>query len=523
MTATFGDFVQLTDEHLSDLVDRVSSPMSELVRKALIAQLAAFTDVLVTVEQRFAWEAVAALPHRSTTAAGRPATQAFSDAGVRGELHMGLAEALQQLRSAAGKPQTVVGDPPVLQPLPRASRALRTGLDLLATHTGPDGEALSRHGVALESDELRTAVLATVMPFTAVVGQVAIQLAAATTAAFPGRTGALYEAGRKLLIAHQQAQLLSIGARLDGHDQVLGLMTPRTGLQADPPRGPESVEQLAVRAAAGADRLAEFAWRVLDSGDHQHVHTAAAMGTVAANVSALYSLGRALLAHTSLAQDGDQESWRASEWSWRDLAACWRPVRTAPDSPTSLTPVAAESHALVDRVGRLLFANPVWRLTDGGGGPRRAAAELVAAAPVWTEALRHISGQLGHLADDYAEITRRLAHTRRLLLRASGVLTGRRAAQPLSAERQQELQDGYRRASAAAGAVEALLASAAGQVGVDPAARTLQHLAAQPGPAAVERMLVRQSAARLAAQGLAPQVPEALRQGEWSPGRGLRL
>ncbi|MFD0403848.1 hypothetical protein [Kitasatospora sp. NPDC127116] len=70
MTARFGDFVALAAEHLAD-VDRLPvEDSSALARTALIGQLADFTEIVLGIERRFAWEAVEALPHRSGPAAG---------------------------------------------------------------------------------------------------------------------------------------------------------------------------------------------------------------------------------------------------------------------------------------------------------------------------------------------------------------------------------------------------------------------------------------------------------------------
>ncbi|MFJ6775705.1 hypothetical protein ACIQOV_32915 [Kitasatospora sp. NPDC091257] len=53
-------------------------------------------------------------------------------------------------------------------------------------------------------------------------------------------------------------------------------------------------------------------------------------------------------------------------------------------------------------------------------------------------------------------------------------------------------------AGQAGGAVEDALAVLAARAGVDPAGRLLQRLAAAPTPAATDRAVLRQSAARLA-------------------------
>ncbi|MFD0351875.1 hypothetical protein ACFQ0M_48650 [Kitasatospora aburaviensis] len=224
------------------------------------------------------------------------------------------------------------------------------------------------------------------------------------------------------------------------------------------------------------------------------------MGTAAASISAIYSLTRTLTTH-AVGQPVEPDTLLAAERHWRELAACWRPVRTAPDSPTSMTPVSAESHALVDRVGRLLFADPGWRLADGGDGALRDTAELIDTLPTWSEALRHVNGQLQHLAQDHAALTQKLAETRRLLMRASGPVHNRSQVRPLIPERQAELRDGYLAAAQASGAAEDVLALLATSAGVDPAGRRLQHLAAAPPAEAADRALVRQSAARLTEQG----------------------
>ncbi|MFD0351874.1 hypothetical protein ACFQ0M_48645 [Kitasatospora aburaviensis] len=138
---------------------------------------------------------------------------------------MSLTEAAAHLRKAQGTLPTGLSQPP--QHLPRAGQALRTGLDLLATHTGPDGDPLSRHGLALESDELRSAVLARVMPLAATTGDLAARLATATNgSAFPRRVDALTEAHRKLHAAAEQAQILSARSRAEGYDRALDLLAP---------------------------------------------------------------------------------------------------------------------------------------------------------------------------------------------------------------------------------------------------------------------------------------------------------
>ncbi|MFD0351873.1 hypothetical protein ACFQ0M_48640 [Kitasatospora aburaviensis] len=70
MSARFGDFIALAADHLADAGKMHVGEQSELRRKQLIAQIADFTEVLIGVEQRFAWEPVEALPHRSPAAGG---------------------------------------------------------------------------------------------------------------------------------------------------------------------------------------------------------------------------------------------------------------------------------------------------------------------------------------------------------------------------------------------------------------------------------------------------------------------
>ncbi|MFF2549335.1 hypothetical protein ACFVUY_43290 [Kitasatospora sp. NPDC058063] len=523
MTARFGDFVALAAEHLAN-VDRLPvEDSSELARTALIGQLADFTEIVLGIERRFAWEAVEALPHRSGPAAGIFPPEPPTPVGPRSELHMSLTEAVIQLRTARGTRTAALMKPP--QCIPRAGKALRTGIDLLATHTGPDGEPLTRHGLALESDELRCAVLSRVMPLAATAAGIADRLADATsTYAFPRRVAALAESGRKLRVAVEQARILTARARSDGYDWAVDLIAPRAALRADPPRTAETIDRLAAGAVASVDRLTEFAWRALD-GDQHHVHTAAAMRTAAADISAVYTVTRTLVAHATLAgpspEDPGQKACQSAERHWRELAACWRPVRTAPDSTTLMTPVSAESHALVDRLGRILFTDPAWRRDDGLQGRLRDAAELAEALPAWTEALRHISGQLQHLARDHATLTRRMAESHRLLMRASGPAHNRLPVRPLSTARQAELHNGYHLAAQAGGGVEDALADLAARAGVDPAGRRLQRLAAAPTPAATDRAVLRQSAARLAEPQPPQRWPVSVRAR--FQGKGIRL
>lgn len=157
-------------------------------------------------------------------------------------------------------------------------------------------------------------------------------------------------------------------------------------------------------------------------------------------------------------------------------------------------------------MGRLLHADPAWRLSHGPGGPTRQACDIAAALPVWSDALRQISARLQHLAEDHAVLAERLADTRRLMMRAAGPGHNRLPARPLPADRRAELAEEYRSAGRASAAAETALTRVASALGADLAAQHLHHrLASIPDAQAADRITLRRSAARLAATGQNPQ------------------
>ncbi|MEU3558478.1 hypothetical protein [Kitasatospora sp. NPDC006786] len=515
MSAEFGELVVLAGSYLTDADYLPIERSSELYRRTVGHQVADLLDLLLAVETRYAWEPVDTLPDRASTGPG-PATA--PDSARRARLHVALAEAARQLRAAYGKPPALTALQAFQAPryVLHAIQALRTGLDLLATHTDPDGRPLTRHGLALESTQLRTAVLVRVLALAGTVADLVGRLGSATSStSFTERIRALDRVVDQLGVVQQEVRTLAADPDVRLGAAALDTVRPRALLQPDPPRTAETPAQLGTGAAASADRLADISWRAVQAGDDSHAHTASAMGTAASNAVAVYQLTRLLFTHAAThapatvsahlaSVHAADTAWEAAELAWRRVRACWFPLRSAPDS--TLSAVTAESHALVDRVGRLLYADPAWRLSHGHGGPTRQASDIAAALPVWCDALRQISARLQHLAEDHAVLAERLADTRRLMMRASGPGHNRLPARPLPADRRAELAEEYRSAGRASAAAETALATVVSALGTDLAAQHLHHrLASTPDAQAADRITLRRSAARLAATGQNPQ------------------
>ncbi|MGW3184456.1 hypothetical protein ACWDD9_34825 [Kitasatospora sp. NPDC001119] len=513
MSAEFGEFLVLAGSYLNDADYLPIERSSELYRRTVGHQVADLLDLFLAVETRYAWEPVDTLPDRVPTGPG-PAP----DSACRARLHVALAEAARQLRAAYGKPPALTALQAFQAPryVPHAIQALRTGLDLLATHTDPDGRPLTRHGLALESTHLRTAVLVRVLTLAGTVADLVGRLGEATSSAsFTERIRGLGRVVDQLAVVQQEIRALAADPAVRLGGAVLDTVRPRALLQPDPPRTTETPAQLGSGAAASADRLADISWRAVQAGDDSYAHTASAMGTAAHNISTVYQLTRALFTHAAdhapatvsahlASVHAADTDWETAEHAWQRVAACWAPLRSAPDNTPSA--VAAESHALVDRVGRLLHADPAWRLSHGPGGPTRQASDIAAALPVWSDALRQVSARLQHLAEDHAVLAERLADTRRLMMRASGPGHNRLPARPLPADRRAELAEEYRSAGQASVAAERALATVVSALGADLAAQGLYHrLASTPDPQAADRITLRRSAARLAATGQNPQ------------------
>ncbi|MFF7995124.1 hypothetical protein ACFZDG_35805 [Kitasatospora xanthocidica] len=498
MTARFGDFVDLAGQHVAHLHTQRFEKLRQEQRDAIAGELAELGAILLAFESAMAWEPVDALPARP------PENGGTHDLLQHGVALLDKARGRHRGRPLAG---------PAAHSIRQASLLLRTGQDLLATHTAPDGSPRTRTGAILETDELRSATVTRVLELARPVSRIAARL-------FYDTPLDLYPTkARELAGAADMFEQVALTTAMGADDQdieALDDIRPAAILRAVPPEPGTALPDLLNGIHASADRLAELTWRTVNDPDAAQP-TASMMRTVAARLTATHTLLAHLVEHLAPVLPAGHapllaETNRTAAARWREAASCWAPLHTAPDAVRGPDPQAAEARALADRLGRVLHTDPDWRLEmiDSKVRPLQqlAAPETMATLG---ERLRHVAGTSDLLARDHRILTERLAARGQLYLRASGRGASRLPVRPITVARRTELIEIYGELSQVADAAEQQHAETGRELRSPAGTARLHELVVQqienPDPTIASRITLRRSAFRLTGQGVAPQVP----------------